>query len=271
MIMGKKVDTVKKGKPGKPGKPRNYELRPGLMRYGRSKMYRKRALWRVTALRKAARLARPAIPPLKSRPVPKLYTEKPIGGDKNGGTRKVRVKQLPAKYQTQVLRSKQERKKKTPKITRLRKTLTPGTVCILVSTAHKGKRVVFLKQMPSGLCLVTGPFWLNHVPLRRVNQSYLIATKTKVDVSKVKVPEHITDEYFKRSKEKPRHKKDDGEIFQSKRKKWYPSKERKHDTIAVDRQVMKAINSGGDGRAMVQYLCSKFGLQKHQYPHNMQF
>jgi len=262
---------IKKGAPGAPGKARNYELRPGLMRYGRSKMYRKRALWRITAIRKQARLARPKVNIPKALAVPELFKEKPIGGDKNGEKRMVRIKQLPAKYPTQVLRTKQIRKKKTPKQTRLRKTLTPGTVCIMVATAHKGKRVVFLKQLPSGLCLVTGPFWLNHVPLRRVSQAYLMATQTKVDVSKVKIPDHVNDEYFRRTKEKPRHKKDDGEIFQSKRKKWYPSKARKHDTIAVDRQVMKAINAGGAGRQMVQYLCSKFGLQKHQYPHNMKF
>lgn len=270
--MGRSAVPVKKGAPGKPGKARNYELRPGLMRYGRSKMYKKRALWRITAIRKAVRLARPAVPAIKGRAPVKKYTVKPIGGDKNGGTRKVRIKQLPAKYATEVLRPKNHRKKRVPKITHLRKSLTPGTVCILVATAHKGKRVVFLKQMPSGLCLVTGPFWLNHVPLRRVNQNYMIATKTKIDISKVKIPEHVDDKYFKRKRDKPKHnKKDDGEIFQSKKKKYYPSKQRKHDTIVVDRQVMKAVNKSGKGRVLVQYLCSKFGLQKNQYPHEIKF
>ena len=43
---------------------------------------------------------------------------------------------------------------------------------------------------------------MNGVPLRRVNQAYVIATDTKLDISTVDVPARLDDEYFRRSKPK---------------------------------------------------------------------
>ena len=61
----------------------------------------------------------------------------------------------------------------------------------------------------------SGPFKINACPLRRVNQIFLIATATKLDISAFGTPKHINDKYFRRIKAK-RPKKEEGDIFEQK-------------------------------------------------------
>merc|ERR1712027_278550 len=124
-----------------------------------------------------------------------------VGGAKNGGTRMVRVKKLAADYPTQDAAAPGTSVNFFSKHKRsVRASLSAGTVAIVLAGVHKGKRVVVLKQLETGLLLVTGPHKLNGCPLRRVNQRYLVATSTKLDVSGVKIPETINDKYFARVK-----------------------------------------------------------------------
>merc|ERR1712083_761532 len=79
------------------------------------------------------------------------------------------------------------RKCKTPNKAKGRACIVPGSVVILLSGRFRGRRVVVLRRLDSGLLLVTGPYRLNGVPLKRVNAAYVLPTSSRLDVSKVDV------------------------------------------------------------------------------------
>jgi len=90
---------------------------------------------------------------------------------------------------------------------RIRSSIVPGRVCIVLAGKFVGRRVIVLKSLQSGLVVVTGPSKLNTVPMRRVNPSYLIATSLRIDLVKANaVPilfenrEAINDKLFERER-----------------------------------------------------------------------
>jgi large subunit ribosomal protein L6e len=197
---------------------------------------------------------------------------KQIGGEKNGGTRKVAVKRTSRFYPTEEKpwRLRKHVKPFSQHKRYLRASITPGTVLIVLAGKHKGKRVVFLKQLSSGLLLVTGPYHLNGCPLRRINQIYVIATKTKLDVSAVKLGDHLNDEYFRRKQlKKPRHA--EGEIFDTKKEVYAVSDDRKKDQVDVDTQVLSVVRAHKDKKFLFGYLGALFSLKTKDYPHKMIF
>ncbi|OWF38783.1 60S ribosomal protein L6-like [Mizuhopecten yessoensis] len=203
---------------------------------------------------------------------PSRMITKDIGGDKNGGKRTVRINRMSRYYPTE----DRPRKLRTTKTAfsshkhTIRPTITPGTILIIVAGRHKGKRVVFLKQLSSGLLLVTGPFHLNGCPLRRINEIYVIATKTKVDISGVKLPDRLNDAYFKRQKlRRPRHT--EGEIFDTKKEVYQVSDERKEDQLNVDKQVLDVIRKNKEKKLLFGYIGAMFSLGNKQFPHEMIF
>merc|ERR1711943_51452 len=153
----------------------------------------------------------------------------------------------------------------TTKQTKLRAKIVPGSVLILLAGHFKGQRVVFLKQLDSGLLLVTGPYALNGVPLRRVPQSYVIATSTTVDVSGVSVPATVNDDFFKKPKSKT--KKDEGTFFKEEKTKTL-DESRKKLQADVDAKLTAAISKDALLKA---YVSSKFSLKNGDKPHQMVF
>ncbi|KAE8731179.1 60S ribosomal protein L6-3 [Hibiscus syriacus] len=208
-----------------PVKTRNPDLIRGVGKYSRSKMYHKRGLWAIKAKNGGV------FPRHDSKPKSPAAAEKP-----------------PKFYPAEDIKKPLLNKRKS-RPTKLRASITPGTVLILLAGRFMGKRVVFLKQLTSGLLLVTGPFKINGVPLRRVNQSYVIATSTKVDISGVNV-EKFDDKYF--SKED---------------KKKLPE-EKKEDQTAVDTVLIKSIEGVPDLKA---YLGARFSLKSGMKPHELVF
>ena len=154
---------------------RSKDLVPGVGRLSRSQVFAKRGLWK--GVKKSEK---PTVQPLPE------YVEKTVGGEKNGGKRLVPVQKAPRYYPAEDVR-KPKKCRKSTRPPPLRSSIVPGTVLILLAGRYRGKRVVFLKQLASGLLLITGPYKINGVPLRRVNQAYVVATTTRVNLSGLKV------------------------------------------------------------------------------------
>ncbi|XP_055380381.1 60S ribosomal protein L6 [Condylostylus longicornis] len=260
--------TEKAKKPAVQGKkkrkhPINTCLGGGIMRYSKSQMYKRRALYRLIGKKS---------PKVKKEKIP-IKVEKKIGGPKNGETRVVYKKKAKANYPT-----KKRVLKRPPRasfsrhVRNTRKSMVPGRILIMLAGRHQAKRVVLLKVLDTGLLLVTGPFGINSCPLRRVSQRFVIATQTKIDLGKFKVPAHINDKYFAR-KEVSRKKKnvEGSDIYAAKKEKYVPTEQRKKDQKEVDAVVLKAIKAHPEHKYLVKYLNNLFSLGSNQFPHRMRF
>ncbi|CAG7709898.1 unnamed protein product [Allacma fusca] len=251
-------------KQGKTGGHRNPVLVPGVHRFGRSTEYHKKGLWAKRNIKN----------PKKVQEKKPLTVSKPVGGDKNGKTRL--VIQLKSKRYYPTAKANLRRKKQRTGIvhrTKLRGSLVPGAIVILVAGRHAGKRAVFLKQLSSGLLLITGPFKLNGVPLRRVNQRYVIATSTRLDISKVTLPAQINDDYFRRDKKAARKARKDqqGDIYAAPKQQYVVSDVRKKDQPEVDKAILGVVKAQPEKKLLLKYLGSPFSLGSGQFPHRMKF
>ena len=236
-----------------PRKP-NTELVPGINRLSRTASYKARALYKKKKYATA-----PAAK--KAAATTKVV---PVGGAKNGKERTVAIKRTSGLYPTEDV-SKPLKNHKKAKPTKLRSSITPGTVLVLLAGRFRGKRVVFLKQLPSGLLLVTGPYKVNGVPLRRVNQAYVIATSTKIELPAVDAK--FTDAYFKRPAS-AKAAKGQEDFFKGAAEKTPIEAARVADQKAADKAILDAIKKVPHLKA---YLNAHFSLTSGQYPHELHF
>jgi len=230
-----------------------------------------RPLWaKIRRQAKAKKVAPESL--LKKKP---KFVIKKIGGEKNGSKRKVLKQKGKRFYPTEDKPKKKRIGHKTFRQHKrtLKAGLVPGSVLIILAGRHRGKRVVFLKQLASGLLLVTGPFKINACPLRRMHQQFVIVTSTRVDVSALKVPEHIDDKYFKVKRDRsPKGKKGDGgDIFDTKAERYKPDEQRKKDQIDVDKQLIDVIRKNKEKKLLLAYLGSYFQLRNRVFPHKLKF
>ncbi|KAI0068822.1 hypothetical protein BV25DRAFT_1791328 [Artomyces pyxidatus] len=236
---------------------RSKELVHGVGRLSRSQVFARRALYKGQKKGETPKAAEPA--PTK---------EVTVGGEKNGGKRLVPTSKASRFYPAEdVPQPKKSRKTANP--TKLRSSITPGTVLILLAGRFRGKRVVFVKQLESGLLLVTGPFKVNGVPLRRVNQAYVIATSTKVDLGDYKVDEKFTDAYFAKGAKKAARSAEE-EFFSEgkpKEKEAFPES-KSADQKEIDKAILASIKKT---EHLAKYLKASWGLSKGEYPHQLSF
>lgn len=107
--------------------PRNSILPGGISRFGRAAVFKKRALYKRKKVATKAAIKKAATTKVK-----------PVGGDKNGKERTVPLTKESRYYPTEDVK-RPLKHRKTPRPTKLRQTLTPGTVCILLAGRHRGK------------------------------------------------------------------------------------------------------------------------------------
>ena len=103
--------------------------------------------------------------------------------------------------------------------------------------------------------------------MRRLNQAYVIATSTQVDVSKVDVSK-IDDAFFVRKADKKAASKDGEGFFAKDSAKPVVSAARKAETARIDAALSAVVKATPE---LKNYLGAKFTLTREQKPHQLKF
>ena len=131
--------------------------------------------------------------------------------------------------------------------------------------------MVLLKTLDQGVLLVTGPFKVNGVPLRRVNARYVIATKTSVSlkgIDNATVDKVGGADYFTRDKKADKKGSEEAFFNQGKAEKKEVDSTRVEDQKKVDKALLANVKKEP---MLMSYLASSFSLRKGDKPHEMVF
>jgi large subunit ribosomal protein L6e len=148
----------------------------------------------------------------------------------------------------------------------------PGSVVILLSGVHRGRRVVVLKRLTSGNLLVTGPYSVNGVPLSRANPAYVLATSTSVSLNGVNA--NVDDSFFKKAKRFTKNELKNASEIRLKQVEEGKSQEQKF------KEELKGVQKGVDAKLLENikkvehlkgYLGTRFTISNNVRPHELKF
>jgi len=230
-------------------------LAPGVPKRNRSTNYHRKGLW--------TRKGKPGV----QKPAAASTTKTVVKdfGKKKPGKRTVITPKAPRFYPAEdTQQPTYSRSKHNPP--KIRKSLKPGAVVILLAGKFRGRRAVLLKTLPSGLAVVTGPYKINGVPIKRVDPAYLIVTSTCVDIGG-DLGLKLNDDYFKRPKDSQAAKPANVLEGEAAKKKEI-AQSRKDDQVKVDKLVLAAVKKQ---KFLKPYLASRFTLSYGQFPHSLKF
>ena len=132
--------------------------------------------------------------------------------------------------------------------------------------------MVVLKNLPSGNLLVTGPYALNGVPLKRVNSAYVIATSTNISLNGVAA--NVDDAFFKKQVKFTKNQLKNAS--ETRNKKAQEGKDAEAKWKAEAKGVQKSVDSAllaniKKTEDLSGYLSTRFTLNTNSRPHELKF